>query len=576
MLLALCFPGCGRSSSPSDNLGVDPRLPGSVDVLTYHNDLGRTGANLAEKILTPASVSAAEFGILSFLPTDGLVDAEPLYVSNLRTGDGVHNVLYVATENDSIYAFDADTLAPLWKSSLAGNGEMAGDDHGCNQIAPRVGITSTPVIDPAAGHHGTIFAVAMSRDALGRFHQRIHALDLVTGYEQPGSPSEIQAKYPGRGSGSVNGVLTFDPAMYKERAALLLLDHTIYTTWASHCDVPPYSSWVIAYDEFSLTRKSVLDLTANGSTQGGQEGAIWMSGSGPAADSLGFIYLLVGNGTFDESLDGRGFPKDGNFGNAFIKLARNGNRLAVADYFAAHNALAESNADTDLGSGGAIVIPDVKDSKGNTHRLAVGAGKDATIYVVDRTAMGKFNRKDNDAIYQHLEGALSPNGGVFGKPAYFNNTVYYGAVDDNLKSFPICDAKLVATAASQTAASFGYPGTIPAISANGATNPPSNGIVWAIQNADTGVLHAYDASNLGRELYNSNQAGLRDHFAATKFVTPMIADGKVFAGTPSGVVVFGLLDSPTAKLIRWKAQERAPQVAATRPHRPDYRSVPGH
>ena len=555
---------------------MDPRLPGSVDVLTYHNDVGRTGANLAEKVLTPANVSAANFGILSFLPTDGLVDAEPLYVSNLRMADGVHNVLYVATENDSIYAFDADTLAPLWKTFVAGSGETAGDDHGCNQVAPHVGVTSTPVIDPAAGRHGTIFAIAMSRDAAGHFHQRLHALDLVTGYEQPRSPSEIQATYTGRGSSSVNGTLTFDPAMYKERAALLLLNHTVYTTWASHCDIPPYSSWVIAYDESSLKRKTVLNLTANGSTQGGQEGAIWMSGSGPAADSLGFIYLLVGNGTFDEGLDGRGFPREGNFGNAFVKIARSGSRLAVADYFAAHNALAESNADTDLGSGGAIVIPDIKDTKGNTHRLAVGAGKDATIYVVDRAAMGKFNRKDNNAIYQHLEGALSPNGGVYGKPAYFNNTVYYGAVDDNLKAFPICDAKLVAPAASQSAVSFGYPGTTPAISANGAANPPANGIVWAIQNADTGVLRAYDASNLGRELYNSNQAGLRDHFAATKFVTPMIADGKVFAGTPNGVVVFGLLNSPTAKLIRKKAQEQALQVAATRPHRPDYRSVPGH
>ncbi len=502
-----------------------------ANVLTVHNDNARTGQNLNETILTTSNVNSAGFGKLGLLSVDGLVDAEPLYVSNLTVAGSAHNVVFVVTERASAYAFDADTFSPLWKVSLLGSNETTSDDRGCSQVSPEIGITSTPVIDPAAGAHGTLFAVAMSKDNRGSYHQRLHALDITTGAELAGSPVMIQASFPGTGENSSNGTLVFDPAQYKERAGLLLMNHEIYTSWASHCDHKPYTGWLISYSESTLQQASVLNVTPSGS-----EGAIWMAGAGLAADTLGNIYFLDANGTFDESLDSSGFPVNRDFGNSFLKVSTSGHNLAVADYFTMFNTGAESDADADLGSGGALVIPDLTDDSGNTWHLAVGAGKDAHIYVVNRDLMGKFNTNNDSAIYQKIDGGLS--GGVFSMPAYFNNTVYFGAVGNSLKAFSISNAKLAASATSNSAASFGYPGTSPSISANGT----ANGIVWAVQNGSTGVLHAYDATNLANELYNSNQAANnRDHFSDNKFITPMIANGKVYVGTPNSVVVFGLL-----------------------------------
>jgi len=289
---------------------------------------------------------------------------------------------------------------------------------------------------------------------------------------------------------------------------------------------------------------AVLNLTANGSTQNGKEGGIWNSGSGPSVDASGYIYFLIGNGTFDTTLDANGFPNARDFGNSFVKLSASGNTLSVVDYFAMDNpnggdAESESSADTDLGSGGAMLLPDLVDGQGNTRHLGVGAGKDGNMYIVNRDNMGKFVANDA-SIYQEIDGALS--GGIWSAPAYFNNAVYYGSVGNNLQAFKITGAKLATSASSKSGASFVRPGTTPSISANGT----SNGIVWAIQNGNsTGVLHAYDATNLATELYNSNQAAnARDQFPTNKnckFVTPMIANGKVYVGTPGAVVVFGLL-----------------------------------
>jgi hypothetical protein len=503
----------------------------AVNVLTVHNDNARTGQNLNESILTTSNVNSANFGKLGTLSVDGLVDAEPLYVSNLTVAGSAHNVAFVVTEHDSVYAFDADTFSQLWKVSLLGSNETTSDNRGCSQVTPEIGITSTPVIDLTAGTHGTIFAVAMSKDNSGNYHQRLHALDITTGAELSGSPVTIQATFPGTGENSSNGNVVFDPAQYKERASLLLMNHVVYTSWASHCDHQPYTGWLISYNESTLQQASVLNVTPNGG-----EGAIWMAGAGLAADTLGNIYFLDANGTFDDTLDSSGFPVKGDFGNAFLKVSTSGNTLAVADYFTMFNTNAESNGDEDLGSGGAMVLPDLKDTSGNTWQLAVGAGKDAHIYVVNRDLMGKFNPNTDSAIYQEIDGGLS--GGVYSMPAYFNNTVYFGAVGDSLKAFSIVNAKLGASAASKSATSYGYPGASPSISANGTTN----GIVWAVQNGSTGVLHAYDATNLANELYNSNQAANnRDQFSDNKFITPMIANGKVYVGTPNSVVVFGLL-----------------------------------
>jgi Immunoglobulin domain len=505
----------------------------SIDVVTYHYDNARTGQNLKETVLSPANVNSSKFGKLGALIVDGLVDAQPLYLSNVAIpNQATRNILYAVTEHGSVYAFDADSTSstPLWKISTLLNGEVPSDDRGCSQVTPEIGITATPVIDRSRGPHGAIYVIAMSKDGSGNYFQRLHALDLATGSELFGGPVTIKATYPGAGANSSGGNVVFDAKQYKERPGLLQIGGTIYTTWSSHCDISPYTSWVMGFDANTLTlaQTNILNLVPNGN-----DGGIWMAGSAPAADSSGNIFFLIGNGDFDTTLDANHFPQNGNCGNCFVKLATSG-KITLADYFTPQNTVAESNADQDLGSGGAIALPDVKDSGGTTRHLAVGAGKDAIIYVVDRDAMGKFNAS-TDQIYQEINGQI---GGVFSMPAYFNGAVYYGSVGDSIKTFPVVSAKLAATPSSQTANTFSYPGTTPSISANGATN----GIVWAVENGGTAVLHAYDATNLATEFYNSNQAAnSRDQFGGNKFITPMIANGKVFVGTPNSVAVFGLL-----------------------------------
>jgi hypothetical protein len=511
-----------------DQASADSQITANnIRVLTYHNDQARTGRNLAEKILTPGNVNYKSFGKLGFLSVDGLVDAEPLYVSNLIVAGNPHNVVFVVTEHDSAYAFDADTLAQLWHVTVLGANEVPSDDRGCGQVSPEIGITSTPVIALNNGGHGAMYLVAMSKDNSGNYFQRLHALDITTGAETSSSPTTITATFP-----NLSGETTFVPKMYKERASLLFLNNRIFTSWASHCDNGAYTGWIMAYNASTLKQEEVLNVTPNGS-----DGAIWMSGAGPAADPQGYIYLLDANGTFDNTLNSDGFPINGDLGNGFLKLSASASKLTVADYFNMHNTGAESNADEDLGSGGALVLPDLKDTAGNTWQLAIGAGKDGHIYVVNRNSMGKFNTKNDNGVYQELVKALA--GGVWSAPAYFKNTVFFGAVGDSLKAFPIVNAKLVPQPASKTTAKFAYPGTTPSISANG----DFNGIVWAVESrgSDAGILHAYDASNLANELYNSNEAGARDNFSDNKYITPMIADGKVFIGTPTGVMVFGLL-----------------------------------
>jgi hypothetical protein len=507
-----------------------PPSASSVDVTTYHFDVGRTGLNPSETALTTSNVASATFGLLRTLPVDGKVDAQPLFLSGLTIGGQSHNVVYAATENDSVYAFDADSGSQLWKASIFATGETTSGDQGCSQITPQIGITSTPVIDRKAGPNGTIFVVGMTLDQSGNYHQRLHALDVTTGAELTGGPTEIAASFPGSGANSSNGKVVFDPRQYAERAGLLLLNGVIYLGWTSHCDAGPYTGWLMGYSESTLAQVSVLNLTPNGS-----EGSIWMAGSGLAADATGYIYFLDANGTFDSNLNSNGFPVNGDFGNGFLKVSASGASLSVADYFETSNTVSESSSDEDLGSGGALVLPDMTDSSGAVHHLAVGAGKDSNIYVVDRDSMGKFNAQSDSAIYQEVKGAIE---GVFSMAAYFNDTVYYAAVNDNLKSFPITNAKLATTSSAQSASTFQYPGATPAVSANGT----SNGIVWAVENSSPAVLHAYNASTLA-ELYNSNQAASgRDQFGAgNKFITPMVANGKVFVGTPTGVAEFGLL-----------------------------------
>ena len=505
-------------------------------VLTYHNNNLRTGWNSNETALTLKSVNSTTFGKLFVIPADGLVDAEPLYAPAINIpGNGTHNVLFVATEHDSVYGFDADSGTPLWHASMLGTGETTSDRRGCGQVSPEIGVTSTPVIDLTAGPHGTIYAVAMSKDSSGNYHQRLHALDITTGAEEFGGPKEIQAQYPGTGDNSQNGFVIFDPKQYTERAGLLLLNHLVYTSWASHCDDRPYTGWIMSYNETTLAQQSVLNVTPNGS-----EGAIWAAGAGLAADSntKGNIFFLDANGTFDTTLDGNGFPVNGDYGNAILKLSTKKGKLAVADYFNMYNTVSESDADEDLGSGGAMVVPNFKDANGTLHELVVGAGKDRNIYLADRTNMGKFNPNNNSQLYQELSGALS--GSVFSAPAFAEHKIYYGAVGDSIKAFAFnASGQLNSTLASATSTRFGYPGATPSISGSSVRNS----ILWATENTSPAVLHAYSANDLSVELYNSNQAsGGRDQFGSgNKYIAPMIANGKVYVGTTNGVGVFGLL-----------------------------------
>ena len=524
-MLPIC---CKQSRTVVLLASCSAMLIAQPSVLTWHNDNARTGQNQAETILTPANVNQSTFGKLFVMNVDGKVDAQPLYVPSVTIpGQGVHNVLYVVTEHDSAYAFDADNGTQLWKISVLASGEAPSDDHGCGQVTPEIGITGTPAIDLQAGPHGTMYFIAMTKDGSGNYHHRLHAIDLTTGAEQFGGPMQVQASYPG--SGAEN---TFNPTVHKARPGLLITNGVVYTSWGSHCDAGSYAGWVIGYNETTLQQVSVLNLAPNGSENG-----IWMAGAGPAADANGNLFLLTGNGTFDTTLTAGGFPNKGDFGNAFVKIATSGG-LSVTDYFTMLNTVSESSADEDLGSGGAMVLMQVNDAQGNPRSLAAGAGKDGHIYVVDQANLGKFNPSTN-AIYQDMAGAVS--GGVFSSPAWFNGVLYYGDVGHTLKAFSFVNGLFQATPTSHSAHSFPYPGTTPSISSNGT----SNAIVWAAENTGTAVLHAYDAGNLATELYNSNQAaGGRDHFGSgNKFIVPTVVNGKVYVGTTNGVGAFGLLCS---------------------------------
>lgn len=518
----------------------------AVDVLTYHNDNARTGQNLQEAILTPQNVTPSQFGKLWTLDTDGRVNAEPLFVSGVNIpGKGLHDVVYVVSEADSVYAFDAASTNILWQVSVLGPGEHTSTNWSWCAFMPELGITATPVIDRQAGPNGTLFVEAMSTNSEGNVFQRIHALDLATGQDRI-PPVNVSASYPGTGDGAVNGMVTFDPDMYVERACMLLLNGVVYTAWSAHCDTQPTTSWLIGFDENTLAQTKVMNFTPNTGI-----GSMWNSAAGPAADSDGNIYVTIGNSTFDASptLDTNGFPVNGDYGNGFVKVSTTNATLRIADYFIMYNTADENIQDLDLSSGAPLVIPDQIDSQGHARQLVVTAAKDQAIYLADRTNMGRFNPNNNNALYQFIPNALP--GGIWSMAAYFNGTLYFGPVRHSIMAFPFQAARLPGVSMQSTNV-YGYPGTTPSISANGT----SNAIVWAAETAGiviedqdlshNAVLHAYSATNLAVELYNSNKAANgRDLFGkGNKFITPMIANGRVYVGTTSGVGVFGLINPP--------------------------------
>ncbi len=513
------------------------------DVPTWHYDAQRTGLRIDESVLTPTSVTASGFGRLNSWAADGPVDAQPLYAANVTIAAQGHNVLYVVTENDSVYALDANTGTTLWQSSALGANETASDDRGCSEITPNIGITATPVIDRNYPSNGAIFFVALSKEASGAYHQRLHALDLTNGAELPGSPVEITATYPGSGVSSDGTTNTFDGSKYVERAALLLSNSTLYLSWSTTCqqNTPSSSSWVMAYSEPTLQQQSVLNLTPNGNG-----GAISMSAAGPAADLGGNIYLATGPGTFDTTLitDGYSRPVNGDYGNAFLKLENDSTGLTAFDYFAPLDGIPGSAKYGDEGTGGVVVIPDilVDPVKQIYNSLVVGAGRDGNIYELDRSGqnMGEYNGA-SDRNFQTIPSAL-PSGAT-ATPAYFGGFIYYGGIGDVVKSFDVTNRQ-VTSATDKSTLTLGSSGATPVITANGT----SGAILWVLDTGASGgpVLHAFDATRLGTEFYNSTQAktnGIsRDAVHTTdKYAVPVVANGHVYIGTKSGVDVFGAI-----------------------------------
>jgi chitodextrinase len=506
---------------------------------THHNDNSRTGQNPNETVLNPANVTAGQFGKLFSYSLEGSAIGSPLYVAGVTMpGQGMHNVVYVATEHDSVYAFDADGLSasPLWQRTFLGPGVTpvpAADTGDCCGIGPEIGITGTPVIDRATQ---TLYVVAKTMEGSG-YVQRLHALDLGTGAEKLGGPVAITASVRGNGAGSVAGPVSFDALRANQRAALLLQDGVVYIAFGGHGEQqPPAHGWLMGYDAKTLQQVMAVNVSPDADGAG-----IWQANGGPAADAAG-IYVITGNGAFDANAGGT------NFGDSILRIAPNG---AVADYFTPWNQGALNANGLDLGSAGPMLLPD---QPGAHPHLMLSAGKNSTIYLIDRDAMGRYSGSTIDSqIVQSLVDVFSsgtPEPGNFSAPVYFNGTVYFGPVADGIQAFALTNGRLQTTASMRTSDTFEYPGATLAISSSGT----SQGILWAVQRNGgcgvpascptqaPGVLKAYDATNLETLLYSSDQMGSRDQLdAAAKFSVPVVANGKVFVGSTGRLTVYGLL-----------------------------------
>jgi len=515
----------------------------SVAVTTYHNDNTRQGWNAKETTLTLGNVNSRQFAKIFSQPVDGFIYAQPLYLPNVSIpGKGIHSVVYVATQHDSVYAFDAGSKTgsnpqPLWHKSLidpsTGISTVLSEDVNCKDIYPEIGITGTPVIDAVTG---TLYVVTKEKHQSRTFVQRLHALDVSTGAEKFGGPIQIEGTVPGSGAGSVGGRIAFDGLRNNQRPGLLLSNGYIYIGWASHCDNGPYHGWVMAYDVHTLKQKAVWSATANGGL-----GGIWQAGGAPAADANGHVFLATGNGTFDADMGGV------DFGDSLLKFAPPAQgQLPILDSFTPYNQADLSAQDLDFGSGGPMLLP--SQPPGSPHKdLMIIGDKSGTIYLIDRSKLGQFNPAGNQ-IVQTLAGQLACcTGGI---TAWWNNNVYVTSVFDTVKAFKFDPAAGLLSSApvSQTAQAFLYPPPFLSVSSNG----DRNAIVWAVdtdtyihRSNSTGqpaVLRAFDATDLGRELYNSNQNFSRDKAGkAVKFVVPTVVNGKVYVGTQDELTVYGLL-----------------------------------
>ncbi|HEU4683824.1 MAG TPA: hypothetical protein VFS39_04915 [Nitrospira sp.] len=512
--------GCSNSSSNnspnggSNSGGVVAASPGT---LTYRNDNARTGQNLEETILTPANVNAAQFGLLFSYPVDGWVYAQPLYMPNVFIGGQPRNVVFVATEHDTVYAFDADGGGILWQRSFIDPGSgvtsVPMGDIGCTEVLTENGITSTPVIDPASG---ILYVVAMTKEN-GEYVYRIHALSITTGNDVIGTGTVIAPSIPGAADpNDGQGHVVFNPIRHKQRAALLLTNGLVYVAFASQCDVPPYHGWLLGYDVKTLQLVATFNDTPNG-----DDGGIW--NGGPAADAAGNVFVITGNGTFDRQNN----MSNTNWGDSFLRMTA---RLGVIDFFTPFNQQVLADNDLDLGSSIPMLLPD--QSVGRPH-LLISGGKEGRIYVVDRDNMGGFQTTDDSQIVQELDPFP---GALFTGPAYFNNTVYFAANHDVVKAFSLTNGLLSASPVAQGSAPFTYPGSQLTISANGSIN----GIVWALDVGIPVILRAYLAADVGQLLYDSGNA-LQNFGGGQSFMVPTVANGKVYVITGDTLSVFGLL-----------------------------------
>jgi hypothetical protein len=512
-------------------------------VTTYHNDNGRTGANTAETILTPSNVNSTTFGLLYTESVDGLVYAQPLYMPNVVIpGKGTHNVVYVATEHDSVYAFDADTGgAALWQDTFLINGATTVNWAVVNakDVYPQNGITGTPVIDPTTN---TLYVVAMTYENSICIH-RLHALDITTGAEKFGGPIQIAASTPGTGAGSSGGVMTFNSIYESQRPGLLLLNGHVYVGFASFGDNGDWHGWVLSYNASTLALAGQFCASPNGEGSG-----FWASGAGLSADTTtgGRIFVATGNGDFPVEgnviAKGAAAPQPStsvDYGDSIVQLTITNGALAPTDYFTPYNTASLDGADTDLGSGGTLILPD--QAGAYPHEL-IQVGKQGRIYVINRDKMTNDNShfcngcSTDPEILQTVAGI----DGLWSMPAYWNGSVYFWGNGDSLKMYPISNGVLAAAPTSQSAETSGFPGSTPVIS----SNVNMNGIVWT--NESDGYLHnvailrAYDATNVSHLLWASNLQTTDTPGQAVKFTLPTVANGKVYLGTVTQLDVYGI------------------------------------
>lgn len=509
----------------------------SLRITTSQYDNMRTGANVSESILTPKNVNGRQFGKILSIPVDGDVYAQPLYLSHVNVpGTGVRNLLFVATEHDSVYAFDADSNStePVWHVSLLSSKygvgmPLSASDVQCPFISPELGITATPVIDITTG---TIFVLTRTKTrknflSSAEYSQQLHALAITTGHEKFGGPVEIHASARGKGAGSSGGQLRFNALRENPRAALLLTNGVVYLTWASSCDVGPYHGWVMAYDARTLRQLAVFNTSPDA-----EESGIWQSDAGPAADEQGNVYVSTGNGHFDAATNsGR------DYGDSVVKLRLQGNQLVVSDFFTPENQQDLNSNDGDLGSGGPLLLPG---KFGKAPAGLVFGGKEGVLYTINPNKMGGLQRATSGSDVVTLQ--LST--GIYSAPAYWNGNIYTYASTDSLKKFAVSDGRIAKLFSSRSAHRSKFSGGTPTISASGTRN----GIVWIVETrawnvpGPRAVLRAYDALNVAKELYSSDANPSRDQAAkALRFTIPTVANGHVYVGGVKSVSVYGLL-----------------------------------